>query len=627
MLSAGHYLQPLQEKGFVDALDTALGLFIAEQEEQQAQEMGLVACILSQQLGAQHLCVQLTELCRLYNLWVAELREPLPMLFESQLLSLLQQSRTVTEPQPQGSVSTPLVLDNQALYLQRYWQYEVSLCNKLCRLAEVQLQVDEQACKPLVKSLFENGSQNGPDWQQIAVVQAASKALCIITGGPGTGKTTTVTKLMALVQALAREQGKTLRIAMAAPTGKAAMRLSESMNQARKLLPEGMQLALPAQAATLHRLLGSIPNRKHFRHNQDNPLALDMLILDEASMVDLPLMARLLDALPAHCRLVMLGDRQQLASVEVGSVLSDICASVPLWGEQQFSRSTTERIERITGLSLTPCSVQKSRLQDNLVMLSKSHRFDIKSGIGRLAAAVNLGSLTQVLECLAVGEFDDLAWNGEASPAELVELACRGMSDYFAAVAGEDIKAAFAELAKQQVLCATRKGHWGSEALNRQIALSLTRRNWIKPQQELYPGLPVMVTQNDYQVQLFNGDTGICLPDENGLLKVWFEQDNGELRAVLTSRLPAWQPLYAMTIHKSQGSEFEHGILCLGDNPGQFVSRELLYTGITRARKKLTLFAPTQQLHNALDTVSQRGSGLTWRLQKKAYPELSKSSV
>ncbi|WP_088329042.1 exodeoxyribonuclease V subunit alpha [Lacimicrobium sp. SS2-24] len=615
MLSAGHYLQPLQEKGFVDALDTALGLFIADQESEHGEEMGLVACILSQQLGAQHLCVSVDELCRIYNLWVAELQQPLPMLFESQLLGLLQQSRTVTQASEQRHPNTPLVLDNQALYLQRYWDYEVALCNKLRELASRTLEVDEEACGPILRQLFGDSAQTGPDWQQIAVVQAASQALCIITGGPGTGKTTTVTRLMALVQTLAATQGKRLRIAMTAPTGKAATRLTESIEQARRRLPESMSQSLPHQASTLHRLLGSIPNRKQFRHHRDNPLALDMLILDEASMVDLPLMAKLLDALPTDCRVVMLGDRQQLASVEVGSVLSDICASVPVWGEQQFTAQTAQRIARITGIDLEPCQQPVSSVQDNLVMLSKSHRFDFHSGIGQLASAVNLGNLTAVLRCLSSSDYADLNWYAEASPGELVELACRGMQDYFAAVAEKDIGQAFTQLSKQQVLCATRKGQWGSETLNRQIALSLMRRNWIKPQQELYAGLPVMITQNDYQVQLFNGDTGICLPDDNGLLKVWFQQESGTLRSILTSRLPAWQPVYAMTIHKSQGSEYEHAIISLGDNPGQFVSRELLYTGITRARKELTLFAPTQQLHNALDTVSQRGSGLTWRLQ------------
>ncbi|GAA0355220.1 hypothetical protein GCM10009092_19370 [Bowmanella denitrificans] len=628
MLDSRSYLKPLlaaeQLPVSFTGLDVGLGDFIATREaasgDQFARQLGVFAAIVSQQLASQHVCVRLGELTRLYNLCVPMLDQPLPMLFVSQVQELLSQAATVHLVTNNAvAAARPLVLDGQGVYLQRYWWYEYALGQSLKQLAQGQIRLDTQGCKAQLDQLFA-GTSEPRDWQKLAVALAATRRLCVITGGPGTGKTTTVTKLMALVQGLNLAAGLSpLRIVLAAPTGKAAARLAESILQAKSRLNDELAAHLPTQAATLHRLLGFQPGKAAFRHHVDNPLALDMLILDEASMVDLPLMAKLLAALPGHARLVLLGDRQQLASVEVGSVLGDICQSLAEtdWLDEsgQYDADTTALLNDLTGANLTANGKPSSLLQNNLVMLRKSHRFSSASGVGQLAQAINSADMRRMLACLQSETSGEVDWYAKPTQGQVVELVCRLLQDYFIAVEAGDVRGAFTALMRQQLLCATRQGLWGTEQFNARIELELTRRGWVKPTQELYPGCPLMVSQNDYQVKLFNGDMGICLADQDGLLKVWFMQADGELRAVLPSRVPAWQKLYAMTIHKSQGSEFEHALICLPDGASSLVSRELLYTGVTRAKQKVSLFAPESQLKAALTSHCQRGSGLADRLK------------
>ncbi|MBN7819951.1 exodeoxyribonuclease V subunit alpha [Bowmanella yangjiangensis] len=627
MLNSTSYLKPLLDPSLsplaFTGLDLGLGDFIAEREqqvgEQHARQMGLLAAILSQQLSAQHVCVQLDELVRLYNLCVPVLAEPLPMLFTSQLQELLEEAVTLGKvEQGISQQALPLILDGQALYLQRYWHYEVTLAEQLKQLASGQFSFDLTSGKQLLAQLFSEETQ-GTDWQKLAVILAASKQFCVITGGPGTGKTTTVTRLMALIQGLCEQAGqRPLRIVLAAPTGKAAARLSESITLAKARLPQNLRQHLPNEAATLHRLLGYQVGKSTFRHHQDNPLSLDMLILDEASMVDLPMMAKLLAAMPAHARLVMLGDRQQLASVEVGSVLGDICQSLPegLWQAEQgqYDANTTSMLNQLGEVNLLAADAALSLVQNNLVMLRKSHRFTAGSGVGQLARAINNGQTGAVFNCLQDPALTDVSWFNRADTAQVVDLICRLLQDYMSAVAEKNIQAAFTALMNQQLLCATRRGPWGVEQFNARIELELTRRGMIKPIQELYPGCPLMVSQNDYQVRVFNGDIGICMPDQDGLLKVWFMQADSSVRALLPSRLPAWQKLYAMTIHKSQGSEFEHAIICLPQGQSSLISRELLYTGITRAKQQVSVFADEANVKAAVTAHCQRGSRLAARL-------------
>ncbi|WP_314926107.1 exodeoxyribonuclease V subunit alpha [Aeromonas piscicola] len=449
--------------------------------------------------------------------------------------------------------------------------------------------------------------------QKLAAATAAARPFAVISGGPGTGKTTTVAKLLAILVETGLQAGKAPAIRLVAPTGKAAARLTESIGsalQALDLPPEWVE-AIPTEAGTLHRLLGVIPGRSQFRHHAGNPLHLDLLVVDEASMVDLPMMARLLDALPSHARLILLGDKDQLASVEAGAVLGDICSFI----EQGISPAQAQWLSRQTGYRLqgTPAGAP---VRDSLCLLAKSWRFDQHSGIGQLARACNSGDATAVESVWGMG-FSDISlhpWAGEAYDA-LIAQGVAGYGSYLkAARAGEEPAAVFKAFNGFQILCALRDGPFGVLGLNERLELALSRAGLIARDGDWYAGRPVMVVRNDHGVGLYNGDMGLCLPDETGRLKVWFEQPDGTLRALLPSRLPPHETVYAMTIHKSQGSEFAHTVLVLPDSASPLLTRELVYTGITRAKARLDLYGDRALLAQAVRKKTERYSGLAERL-------------
>lgn len=449
--------------------------------------------------------------------------------------------------------------------------------------------------------------------QKLAAATAAARPFAVISGGPGTGKTTTVAKLLAILVETGLQGGKAPAIRLVAPTGKAAARLTESIGaalQALDLPPEWVE-AIPTEAGTLHRLLGVIPGRSQFRHHRGNPLHLDLLVVDEASMVDLPMMARLLDALPRHARLILLGDKDQLASVEAGAVLGDICSFI----EQGISPAQAHWLSRQTGYRLqgTPAGAS---VRDSLCLLSKSWRFDQHSGIGQLARACNSGDGAAVEAVWGAG-FGDIRlhpWAGEAYNALIAE-GVAGYGSYLkAARAGEDPAAVFKAFNGFQILCALRDGPFGVTGLNERLELALAKAGLIQRDGDWYAGRPVMVVRNDHGVGLYNGDMGLCLPDDTGRLKVWFEQPDGTLRALLPSRLPPHETVYAMTIHKSQGSEFAHTVLVLPDSPSPLLTRELVYTGITRAKARLDLYGDRALLAQAVRKKTERYSGLAQRL-------------
>lgn len=449
--------------------------------------------------------------------------------------------------------------------------------------------------------------------QKLAAATAAARPFAVISGGPGTGKTTTVAKLLAILVETGLHVGKAPAVRLVAPTGKAAARLTESIGaalQALDLAPE-VVAAIPTEAGTLHRLLGVIPGRSQFRHHAGNPLHLDLLVVDEASMVDLPMMARLLDALPGHARLILLGDKDQLASVEAGAVLGDICSFI----EQGVSTEQAQWLSRQTGYRLQG-RPRGAPVRDSLCLLAKSWRFDQHSGIGQLARACNSGDATAVEAVWGMG-FADISlhpWAGEAYEA-LIAQGVAGYGAYLrAARAGEAPATVFKAFNGFQILCALRDGPFGVEGLNQRLELALSRAGLIQRDGDWYGGRPVMVVRNDHGIGLYNGDMGLCLPDETGRLKVWFEQPDGSLRALLPSRLPPHETVYAMTIHKSQGSEFAHTVLVLPDGPSPLLTRELVYTGITRAKARLALYGDRALLAQAVRKKTERYSGLAERL-------------
>lgn len=465
------------------------------------------------------------------------------------------------------------------------------------------------------------------NWQKVAAAMAITRQFSVISGGPGTGKTTTVAKLLAalVMQADDANSGDeviTPNIKLVAPTGKAAARLTESIGLAVQSLPvdPDVRLRIPTQSSTIHRLLGSVPNQVDFRHHRDNPLHLDVLVVDEASMVDLPMMARLLDALPSHAKLILLGDRDQLASVEAGAVLGDICA----FASQGYSLQQGQVLSQLTGFNVSGIHLgmhegnSVSPIADSLCMLQKSYRFHAESGIGKLAKAINDGKPYDV-EKVCQHDFKDI--NHYPLSAEnyqkMINRTVTFYRDYLDAIEHkQDPEVVLKAFSSVRLLCALREGDFGVVGLNQRIERELVRIGKISQTDDTwYEGRPVMITRNDHGLGLYNGDIGIAMIDEKvdpnkPHLRVFFEMPDGSIRSVLPSRLPEHETVYAMTIHKSQGSEFEDTLMVLPADFTPILTRELIYTGVTRAKTRLYLFAQPDVIARAVRLRTERASGL-----------------
>ncbi|MDO4230743.1 MAG: exodeoxyribonuclease V subunit alpha [Lautropia sp.] len=554
----------------------------------------------------------------------------------------------------------PLVRSGTRLYLWRYRAHEREIQQAIARrLMPAGMTRDEAADESLARGLAllfppaSGAAGAATDWQKIACALAARHRFGLITGGPGTGKTTTVVRLLALLQMQAlREQGRFLRIGLAAPTGKAAARLNSSINGAIARLPlqempEGEQVraAIPASVQTLHRLLGSQRHTRHFRHGRRNPLPLDVLVIDEASMVDLEMMAMLVQALPDETRLIVLGDKDQLASVEAGAILGELCSRVHAghyWPE------TMAWIARVTGQQIDQgfCDEQGSPLDQVIAMLRHSHRFRSDSGIGLLAAGVNAGHADAVkalwkaqtgkppaeqdirmvvtagdvlasdrsLRDLVVAGWGVLADQHEGALAvgyaHYLEVMTSSRPPDDADMADFEAWAqrVLAAHGRFQLLAALRRGPWGVDQLNGQIARWLQQQGLIPAAEGWYAGRPVMVTQNDYELGLMNGDVGITLAGRGQRLQVAFASDSTQapVRWVSPSRLQAVETVFAMTVHKAQGSEFEHAALAMPSALSPVLTRELVYTAITRARRFFTLCGTPEGVGEVFDEAIRR---------------------
>lgn len=568
----------------------------------------LAAAVLSRDVGEGHVCLPLTHLHA-----GEQVHGPAQALWQ-QLFALagpadiiarqLQRSQAVGD----GHDATPLVLSNERLYLNRMWRNELSVARFFSQNSALPT-VDEPALATALTALFPPSKE--VDWQKVAAAVALTRRISVIAGGPGTGKTTTVAKMLA---ALIQTGGSgRCRIRLAAPTGKAAARLSESLGLALGQLPlsDEQKALLPADAGTLHRLLGIRPGSQRARYHAGNPLHLDVLVVDEASMIDLPMMARLIEALPTHARVIFLGDRDQLASVEAGAVLGDICA----WMNAGYTPQRAQMLSRLTGAAVPAGEGDAAgALRDSLCLLQKSYRFGSDSGIGLLADAVNRGDRAAVSAVFAQ-EFSDITLRplttGEQYQAMLTE-ALSGYADYLQLLKAQatpgEILSAFS---RYQLLCALREGPFGVSGLNAQLEQLLARRGKITPSRHSrwYEGRPVMISRNDSALGLFNGDVGIALDRGTGL-RVWFPLPDGTIKSVQPNRLPEHDTAWAMTVHKSQGSEFNHAALVLPDRSVPVVTRELVYTAITRAKQRLSIYADMQLLAQAVTRRTERRSGL-----------------
>lgn len=472
----------------------------------------------------------------------------------------------------------PLILDAAGrLYLRRYFEYERRLAENLVRRAAAGASADTDAGMPGAK----------PDLQKAAVELAMRQRLTVVSGGPGTGKTTTVAILLARFL----EWNPEARIALAAPTGKAAARMLESMRAAPR--PDVLRERLPLESHTIHRLLGVTPEAGRFRHDAKNPLPVDLLVVDEASMLDLSLAAHLVDAAPENTHLVFLGDKDQLAAVEVGAVFADLSAK------------------------------ERSPLANNIVWFTESYRFAAESGIGRFAADINAGEPERALEWIAKSADASVAWIEDAGAALSSTIRARVLDGYGAYLETlrdkiDDKAAVFESFARFRVLCAVRESPRGVRALNRM--LEQRARELLDPggRSPWYRGRPVMVLRNDYVLRLFNGDIGICLPDEDGKLAVWFPGEGTTFRAIAPNRLPAIDDAWATTVHKAQGSEFDSLLCLLPEKSSPVMVRELLYTAVTRARSRVMLAGSKDVFREACGRRTQREAGLLERMREAA---------
>lgn len=506
----------------------------------------------------------------------------------------------------------PLVLDSaNRLYLYRYWKYESDLARTLVRMAADLPEVDKPLLKDGLERLFGH-SDDCPDWQRIAAAASVRSRFCVISGGPGTGKTTTVVKILALLLEQARE-GR-MRIGLAAPTGKAAARLKESIHRAGKELKGLTTVAdkIPNDVSTIQRMLGVIPDSNRFRHNAANPLPFEAVVIDEASMVPLGLMAKLLDALAPGTRLILLGDRDQLASVEAGAVLGDICNTGHSFG---FSDAFRAFIADVAGFMLDESEVESGGafLADSVVVLQKNYRFGKQSGIGLVSKAINEGHAALMLDEIKGGTVADMAIFQTPPQGSLYRKLARSFVDGFSGyLQNNDPDEMLTAFDRFRVLCATRQGSYGVEGINRLIESALADQKMIKPDKQWYHGRPVMVTINDYNLNLYNGDIGIALndPESEVGLSVYFSATNGPARKLSPYRLPAHETVFAMTIHKSQGSEFENVLMIMPPFNSQILTREILYTGLTRARKSVQLCCTDDVFLAASGRRIRRRSGL-----------------
>ncbi|EJC6253767.1 TPA: exodeoxyribonuclease V subunit alpha [Klebsiella aerogenes] len=593
------------EQRLLRPLDVQFALMVAQDAPPAVK---LAAALLSRDAGEGHVCLPLSRLNAEEALSgkAGEIRDQLlAMAGEPQdWPQLLLSSSAVSR----GDEPTPMILCGDRLYLNRMWRNELTVARFFNETNRV-LEVDEGRLTATLNELFP--ATGDIDWQKVAAAVALTRRISVISGGPGTGKTTTVAKLLAALIQI--NDTPRCRIRLAAPTGKAAARLTESLGAALRKLPlsEEQKALVPADASTLHRLLGAQPGSQRMRYHAGNPLHLDVLVVDEASMIDLPMMSRLIDALPEHGRVIFLGDRDQLASVEAGAVLGDICA----WATSGYTAGRAQELSRLTGATVPAGEGQLAgALRDSLCLLQKSYRFGSHSGIGSLARAVNAGARAEVKATLRQ-QFEDIVLQPLSTTEEyeaMLMAAQEGYGRYLQLrreqAAPEQMIAAFGEF---QLLCALREGPYGVSGVNEQLEQMLHRKRAITlpRHSRWYDGRPVMISRNDSALGLFNGDIGIAL-ERDGELRVWFPMPDGSIKSVQPSRLPEHDTAWAMTVHKSQGSEFDHAALILPSRSVPLVTRELVYTAITRAKRRLSLYADEQVLAQAIVTRTERRSGL-----------------
>lgn len=523
----------------------------------------------------------------------------------------------------QDVLTTPFILHNNRLYFQRYFKYETSIIDKLNNLIAAEKTVlanrisQLESQRTLIQSLktdykLDNlTTKEKVDWQLVAVTQALLNNFTIITGGPGTGKTTTLAKLLIVLYALEPNA----KVALAAPTGKASMRMLESLKSSTLNFTEETKAKIGQLVpSTIHSLLGYKRESVNFKHNSENPLPYNWVVVDEASMIDVPMFSKLLAALGDNTRIILLGDKDQLASVEAGSLLGDLCQTLPILN--QFSDETTQWINTfITDddrkINAEFINDAKQLLAGHIIELKYSHRFNSQGAIGKVSRAVIEGKVDEVKALIQNAQGTNVIVDQKNDPALLENF----VAGYEAYINEHDKAEALKKLNQLRVLVAVRQGPRGLYAINKAIELHLRKKGLLKPDDEFYENRPIMITRNMYDLGLLNGDTGIMRKDASGNMKVWFEDGQGGIKSVLPAYLNYSETAFAMTIHKSQGSEFDHVMVILPEGTSNaLLTRELLYTGITRAKSSITIQGEMATIEHAVNSCVKRISGITGRI-------------
>jgi exodeoxyribonuclease V alpha subunit len=587
-------LAPFVEAGVLDASAVHVASVIGRSVGGLDPEVLLGAALAARSPRFGHTCIVIADVAGSIVVDDAQLAEigDLPWPKPRAWAARLSASPAVYQPGTlRGDVNLPLVWDGKRLYLERYWNFEDRVARDLLRRAAAVggLAGPSPELEGILEELFDYDDSASPDLQREAVVRSLTRRLTVIAGGPGTGKTRTIALLFAAVHRLAAGRKQVLEIALAAPTGKAADRMTESVRSnvaGTGLSDDAAEAMNSVGATTLHRLLGATGSGR-FRHDARNPLPHDLVIVDETSMVSLPLMARLLSAVRPDATLVLVGDPYQLASVEAGAVLGDIVGT---------ASTRTEA----------------GPLAADVVLLERVHRFRADSAIAGLADAVRDGDADLAIELLVNDSAGELAWvDGDDQPgiATLKEEVATNSVEVIRAARSGNGEAAMRLASDLKVLCATRLGALGVYRWSDDIEVFAARvmpdagigRRW-------YVGRPVIVTRNDYSNRTFNGDVGIVVAS-SGQPTVMFVEPDG-VRSLAPSQLGDVETWWATTIHKSQGSEFRRVIVTLPPPPSPILTRELLYTAITRAKEQVTLVGSEAALRAAIARPAVRASGL-----------------
>ncbi len=559
-------------------VDHALAMSLQRLEPETSELVCIAVALASKAHSLGHSCLPIDK----FDVLLGEANaNPGPQLPDAQeFLNALSGSGWVGDGQAETCV---LVLDENTIALKRYWVYEDRLARALLqRLADAGAAISDSAEK-FRTELFSDDI-NGA--QATAAKRACEATFFLLTGGPGTGKTSTISRLLQLLQYQANENAVSLRIGLAAPTGKAATRLSESLRVA--VAPHALSSLVNTEyleAKTLHRLLGSKPNSVQFQHNGKNPLPLDVLIVDEASMIDLPLMCKLLEALPLGARLILVGDPDQLPSVETGNVLRACCDAI----------------------------AQRTDSNQHRVHLDRIYRQDADSDIGLAAKTVLSGDSGDFIQRLQHGAYSGVHWLANDKQTLEKIIYDKALVHYQKIQQARSLEEAMGLSKEFRVLCAARESSSGSIAINRYLGDRLKKNN----ETAFFSGRLCLVTENTIREQLFNGDIGLCWPDDQGIMRIWVETAAG-LKAWHPANFPAHEDAFAITVHKSQGSEFERVLLVLPDASHRVLSRELLYTGITRARRQIEICASQASLVASISRQNQRWSRLARRLELAA---------